>query len=102
MDAELNRPGLDAGAVEAARARLTPLLKDPAQFQAFAADPQAFAANNGLVLDAALLRTLKERLAGLGSYEAAQQIQRPLEMLAISNPATANDKALSRTPAKPS
>ncbi len=94
MHADMNRAGVDAQAIEATRARLSEMLKDPAQFRAFAADPQAFAAKNGLVVDATLLRTLKARLAGLGSYEEAQKVESPLPMLAISNPASANEKPL--------
>ncbi len=98
MNAEVNGAGVDVQAIESTRARLTPLLKDPAQFRAFAADPQAFAARNGLAVDAALLRTLKDRLAGLASYEDAQKVERPMPMLAISNPASANEKPLSLRP----
>jgi len=98
MNADQNRAAMDAQAIEATRARLTPLLQDAAQFQAFVADPHAFAAKNGLTVDATLLQTLKERLAGLASFQDAQKVERPLPMLAISNPASANDSPLRVTP----
>lgn len=89
---ELATQPLSLGLDGALAAGLREALQDPAQFQQFLADPQAYAARHALPIDASFASVLKERLGGLGSYEAAQKLEyAPGPRLATASNSSSNN-----------
>lgn len=73
-------------------AGLRDALQDPVQFQAFLADPQAFAARHAIPIDATFASVLQERLGGLTSLDAAQKLDyAPGPRLATASNSSSNN-----------